>query len=319
MTAVAVQPSVVRRGARDAVGELLAETPQVRVNIMREMAMHMTAALTRVRELTTARVDQRLAHTVLRLADQCGRPEPDGVLIAQPLTRQEIADLTGTTLYTVSRTLAKWESLGVVETRKRMLLVRSMQQLEDIAGADESSRPLSGRADAGRQPRRGRTCAAIQPVSSSASHRPPCPSHQRDERASAPMLAGAVCSSPKSTVTRSADSGFSMMRQHPGVLPRLRPRARPTTASSSEVGAEQQQEPQPERDEQAADVVAHPEADRHSQQRQGQADAGGRRGDDHQRAPSARRSAPSARPAAPRPARAAPRGPRSCQPASRSG
>jgi CRP-like cAMP-binding protein len=134
VTAVAVQPSVALSWARDTVGELLGETPQVRVNIMRELAMHMTAALTRVRELTTASVDQRLAHTILRLAEQCGRPDKDGVLIAQQLTRQEIADLTGTTLYTASRTLAKWESLGVVETRQRMLLVRSTRQLESIAG-----------------------------------------------------------------------------------------------------------------------------------------------------------------------------------------
>ena len=134
VTAVAVQPSVALSWARDSVAALLGDTPQVRVNIMREMSMHMTAALTRVRELTTASVDQRLAHTILRLAEQCGRPEKDGVLIAQPLTRQEIADLTGTTLYTASRTLAKWESLGVVETRQRMLLVRSRRQLESIAG-----------------------------------------------------------------------------------------------------------------------------------------------------------------------------------------
>jgi CRP-like cAMP-binding protein len=134
VTAVAVQPSLALQWARDAVGALLGETPQVRVNIMREMTMHMTAALTRVRELTTASVDQRLAHTILRLAEQCGKPEKDGVLIAQPLTRQEIADLTGTTLYTASRTLAKWETLGIVETRQRMLFVRSTRQLEDIAG-----------------------------------------------------------------------------------------------------------------------------------------------------------------------------------------
>jgi CRP-like cAMP-binding protein len=137
VTAVAVQPSTLRQWSREVVAELLRETPQVRVNIMREMAMHMTAALTRVRELTTARVDERLAHTLLRLADQCGRREADGVLIAQPLTRQEIADLTGTTLYTVSRTLAKWESMGLIETRKRMLLVRSPERLEAVAGAEE--------------------------------------------------------------------------------------------------------------------------------------------------------------------------------------
>jgi CRP/FNR family transcriptional regulator, nitrogen oxide reductase regulator len=80
----------------------------VRVNITREMAAHMTDALTRVRELTTERVEQRLAHTVLRLARQCGRPTPEGIEIPHALTRQEFADLAGTTLYTASRTLSRW-------------------------------------------------------------------------------------------------------------------------------------------------------------------------------------------------------------------
>ena len=59
------------------------------------------------------------------------------MLITQPLTRQELADLTGTTLYTVSRTLAKWESLGLIESRKRLLFVRSARRLEEVAGAEE--------------------------------------------------------------------------------------------------------------------------------------------------------------------------------------
>src|SRR6188508_3499298 len=44
VTAVVAQPSVVRAWTREAVGELLAQNPQVRVNIMREMAAHMTDA-----------------------------------------------------------------------------------------------------------------------------------------------------------------------------------------------------------------------------------------------------------------------------------
>src|SRR5215207_7432549 len=133
VTAVVAQPAVVHVWTREVVGELLLKTPQVRVNIMREMATHMTDALTRVRELTTARVGQRLAQTLLRLTRQCGQASAEGVLIAQPLTRQELADLTGTTLYTVSRTLAKWESLGVVASRKRLLLLRSPKKLEELA------------------------------------------------------------------------------------------------------------------------------------------------------------------------------------------
>jgi CRP-like cAMP-binding protein len=138
VTAVVVQPSVVRQWPRETVSELLGMTPQVRVNIMREMATHMNEALTRVRELTTERVGQRLAHTLLRLARQCGRPEGTGVLITQPLTRQELADLTGTTLYTVSRTLTQWEAAGLIESRKRLLLVRSLKKLDELAEREDA-------------------------------------------------------------------------------------------------------------------------------------------------------------------------------------
>ena len=136
-TAVAVQPSSLRSWPRDVVADLIAQTPQVRVNIMREMAMHMSEALTRVKELTTERAGQRLAHALLRLSRQCGQPGADGVLITQPLTRQELADLTGATLYTVSRTLAKWESQGLLESRKRLLFLKSLKQLEQLAVTEE--------------------------------------------------------------------------------------------------------------------------------------------------------------------------------------
>lgn len=137
VTAIATQPTVVHGWTRATVSTLLVGTPQVSVNIMREMATHMTDALTRVRELTTARVGPRLAHTLLRLARQCGERTQDGVLITQPLTRQELADLTGTTLYTVSRTLTKWESMGLLESRKRLLLLRSLRKLEEVSGGDD--------------------------------------------------------------------------------------------------------------------------------------------------------------------------------------
>lgn len=137
VTAVVAQPSTLRGWTREAVAELLDRTPQVRVNIMREMATHMSDALTRVRELTTARVGQRLAQALLRLSRQCGESGADGVLITQPLTRQELADLTGATLYTVSRTLAKWESQGLLQSRKRLLLLKSLKDLEAVAHSDE--------------------------------------------------------------------------------------------------------------------------------------------------------------------------------------
>ena len=71
------------------------------------------------------------------MSRQCGQTGPEGVLITQPLTRQELADLTGATLYTVSRTLAKWESQGFLESRKRLLLLKSLKNLEEVAVSEE--------------------------------------------------------------------------------------------------------------------------------------------------------------------------------------
>jgi CRP-like cAMP-binding protein len=93
VTALAVETTHLRVWSRAALVRLLQRFPQVHTNIMREMAAHMTDALTRVRELTTERVGQRLAHTLLRLMRQCGQTTPEGTLIVHPLTRLELAEL----------------------------------------------------------------------------------------------------------------------------------------------------------------------------------------------------------------------------------
>ncbi len=132
VTALAVEATRLRTWPRATLSQLLGQHPQVRTNIMREMTAHMTDALTRVRELATERVGQRLAHTLLRLMRQAGRTTPEGVELRHPLTRQEFAELTGTTLYTVSRTLSKWQADGVIQSTGRRLLVRNPARLEAL-------------------------------------------------------------------------------------------------------------------------------------------------------------------------------------------
>lgn len=61
---------------REALGQLLDRFPQVRTDLMREMAAHVNDALTRVCELTTERVGPRLAHSLLRLMQSCGEGMP---------------------------------------------------------------------------------------------------------------------------------------------------------------------------------------------------------------------------------------------------
>jgi CRP-like cAMP-binding protein len=133
VSALAVEATRLHAWPSAGIRTLAERFPRVTANVMREMTAHMTDALTRVREVTTQRVGQRLAMTLVRLGRQCGRQTGDGILITHALTRQELADLTGTTLYTVSRTLSEWEANGVITSHRRHLMIRSPRLLGELA------------------------------------------------------------------------------------------------------------------------------------------------------------------------------------------
>jgi CRP-like cAMP-binding protein len=87
----------------------------------------------RLRELSTEKVEQRIAHTLLRLAAQAGRRTARGLEIAFPLSRQDLAEMSGTTLHTVSRTLSGWEEQGIVDCGRRRVIVAKPDVLESIS------------------------------------------------------------------------------------------------------------------------------------------------------------------------------------------
>ncbi len=115
------------------MSRLMERFPPLARNAMRHMSARMQEMQNRVRELSTERVERRIANTLLRLANQTGVKSPAGVLINVALTRQDIAEMTGTTLYTVSRTLSRWEQEGIVESGRERVLIRAPHALVTIA------------------------------------------------------------------------------------------------------------------------------------------------------------------------------------------
>lgn len=77
----------------------------------------------RVVEMATQQVEQRVANAVLRLVNQTGRKVEGGLEIGFPITRQDLSELTATTLHTVSRLLSAWEKQGLVESRHKRIKV----------------------------------------------------------------------------------------------------------------------------------------------------------------------------------------------------
>lgn len=134
VTATACDAVDVLAWSRGQLADLLARYPQLKTNILREMTAHMDDALTRLRELATLDVRQRLAHTLLRLT-QPGKAAAGagGRTVPHTLTRQELAELTGTTLFTVSRILTEWEGAGLVHSTRAHVAVLDAERLRDAA------------------------------------------------------------------------------------------------------------------------------------------------------------------------------------------
>ena len=95
--------------------------------------------LERYRELATERVERRIALTVLRLAAQIGkRISNEEMIVELPLSRQDMAEASGTTIFTVSRVLADWERRGLVEAGRERVVIRNPHGLVQISeGLDQ--------------------------------------------------------------------------------------------------------------------------------------------------------------------------------------
>ena len=133
VSAIAVEPARVLGWPRTVANDLAARHPQLRANVLEEITRHMADALDRVSELTTERVPQRVARTLLRLADHDGHVVGSAIEIAHPITRQELADLVGTTLFTVSRLLAAWEDQGLISSTRGHVTVQKPAALKALA------------------------------------------------------------------------------------------------------------------------------------------------------------------------------------------
>ncbi len=118
---------------RATLNQLMEQYPRMALNALRILAGRIRLFQYQVQELSTQRVERRIARAILRLARQSGRKTAEGVLIDLPLSRQDLAEMTGTTLYTVSRVLKEWEKRGVVESKRQQVLIRSPHGLVIIA------------------------------------------------------------------------------------------------------------------------------------------------------------------------------------------
>jgi CRP-like cAMP-binding protein len=105
--------------------------PVLRRNIAHALEQRLNDLEVRFREISTEKVPLRLSNQLIRLMNQVGKHGDNHIEIA--LSRRELAQLTGTTLFTVSRLLCQWETRGIVSARREAVLVRDASALEELS------------------------------------------------------------------------------------------------------------------------------------------------------------------------------------------
>lgn len=138
-TAQALEPSTALAIESSFLHDASQTRPYLNFGLMQLMTGYIQEMQERYRELATERVERRIALTVLRLAAQIGvRAAGDETMVELPLSRQDLAEASGTTIFTVSRALADWERRGLVEAGRERVLIRNPHGLVQIAeGLDQ--------------------------------------------------------------------------------------------------------------------------------------------------------------------------------------
>jgi CRP-like cAMP-binding protein len=110
-----------------AVGMLY---PEIRTNLARILANRLNELEDRFCEIATGNCEQRLARTLLRLVEPIGRTNRDGTRVV--LSRTELAQMIGVTIFTVCRTLSKWAETGIVSLRHNSIMVHRAGELKTL-------------------------------------------------------------------------------------------------------------------------------------------------------------------------------------------
>lgn len=132
-TAVALEDGAVLAWDGNAMARLMGRHSRIALNALKMVVARLHELQTRFQELGGERVERRLAGALVRLGNRFGIKVPGGVEIEFPFSQQDLSEIIGTTVYSVSRTLSAWQRRGVVAISRRRIVIRNPRSLASIA------------------------------------------------------------------------------------------------------------------------------------------------------------------------------------------
>lgn len=132
-TAVALEPTACVLIPRARFFKMLEEHPSLVRGLLMGMTVRLVELTNRLAEMSGARVEPRLARLFVKLSKEMGTADRGGTYIPLALSRQELADMTGTTIETAIRIMSRWGKDNLVRTEKDGFVIVDKAALENIA------------------------------------------------------------------------------------------------------------------------------------------------------------------------------------------
>jgi CRP/FNR family transcriptional regulator, nitrogen oxide reductase regulator len=113
--------------------DILQAYPTAAVAALEYVSGRLRSAHDSIEQLSAYPVERRLAATLIKLGRRLGREDDEGLLIDMPLSRQDLADMTGATVETVSRVLSRFRQDGLINSGRRWVSIVDHPGLERLA------------------------------------------------------------------------------------------------------------------------------------------------------------------------------------------
>ncbi len=132
-TAQVIENCVALVIARNDCLTLVNRFPVFALAVIADLGVRLRSSAEQIRSLAVERVEQRIARVLLKLAESAGSDAPEGRVIEMQLTRQDVADMTGTTVETAIRVMSKFRRQELIKTRRGKVVLVDTALLQEIA------------------------------------------------------------------------------------------------------------------------------------------------------------------------------------------
>ena len=131
--AVAMENSDVLRISRKNLMRLVDRFPNLMYCIALQLGDRMKSSYDSLKNIALERVEARIAALLLKLSRKVGVQAKDGLLIDMRLTKQDVADMVGTTVETSIRTFSKFKKQGLVTESAGKFVIKDKSGLSSFS------------------------------------------------------------------------------------------------------------------------------------------------------------------------------------------